>query len=86
MTIRLPVLGSARPVRARIARAFGLGILEMAQQHLGVGHVEIVARVFLLGLAEDVAVAQRDGASGSLNGMSITWSMPSTYIASRSSP
>ena len=36
MTIRLPVLGSSAGAD-RIARAFGLGILEMAQQHLGVG-------------------------------------------------
>jgi hypothetical protein len=41
MTMRLPVLGSS--AGGQDALAFGLGILEMAQQHLGVGHVEIPA-------------------------------------------
>jgi hypothetical protein len=66
--------------------AFGLRILEMAQEHLGVA-IEVVARILLLRLQEDVAVGDKAiGASGSLNGMSITWSMPRTYMARRSSP
>jgi hypothetical protein len=36
--------------------ALGLGVAEMPQQELRVGLLEIVARVFLLGLKEDVAV------------------------------
>ena len=49
-------------VRARRAGveqrlALGLGVLEMAQQRLGVGELEIVPGIFLLGLQEDLAVA-----------------------------
>ena len=42
-------------------RAFALGGLEMAQEHRGIGAVEVVARILLLGLAEDVAITQRNG-------------------------
>ena len=52
--------------------AFGLGLLEMPQEQRGVGHVEIPARIFLLGLAEHVAIGERDGRVGSLNGISMT--------------
>lgn len=47
-----------RLVKDRLALGFGL--FEMAQQHLGVGHVEIPARVFFFGLLEHVAIGQRD--------------------------
>ena len=35
------------------ALAFGLGVLEVLQERVGIGHVEIPAAVFLFGLAED---------------------------------
>ena len=40
--------------------AFGLGILEMLQKHLGIGLIEVPAAVFLFGLAEHIAIGQRD--------------------------
>ena len=48
--------------------AFGLGLLEMAQEQRGVGHVEIEAGIFLFGLAEHVPVAQRDRRIGVVEG------------------
>ena len=36
--------------------AFLFGILEMAEQKLGIGSFEIVSRIFLLGLQKDVAI------------------------------
>ncbi|OIQ65402.1 hypothetical protein GALL_530390 [mine drainage metagenome] len=43
---------------------FSLGIDEMLKQHCRVGLIEVPARIFLLGLAEDVAIGQRDRAVG----------------------
>ena len=42
------------------AVAFGFGILEMLEQHVGIGLIEVPAAVFLFGLAEHIAIAQRD--------------------------
>ena len=42
------------------ALAFTFRILEVLEQHLGIGGVEVVAGVFFLGLAEDIAIGQRD--------------------------
>ena len=50
------------------APAFVLGLLEMAQQHVRIGHVEIVARIFLLRLAEHVAIRERDRGIGGVEG------------------
>src|SRR6476659_11283947 len=36
--------------------ALGLCVAEMGEQHLGVGLLEIVARIFLLGLKEYIAI------------------------------
>jgi hypothetical protein len=41
MTMRRPVAVDLG--RGEDARAFGLGILEMAQQHVGIGRVEVPA-------------------------------------------
>ena len=57
--MRRPVLGSMSGWREDAA-ALGLGVLEVAEQHVGVGDVEVPAGVFGLGLAEDVAVGERD--------------------------
>ena len=40
--------------------AFGLGLFEMPQQDFGIGHVKIPPAVFLLGLAEHIAIGQRN--------------------------
>ena len=61
--MRRPVFGSMSG-SAEDAGAFGLGVLEVAEQHVGVGDVEVPARVLGLGLAEDVAVGERDRADG----------------------
>ena len=42
------------------AVAFGFGIPEMLEQHVGIGLIEVPAAVFLFGLAEHIAIAQRD--------------------------
>ena len=45
-----------------ILAAGGFRVAEVAEQHLGVGVLEIVPRVFLLGLQEDVAIGDLVGA------------------------
>jgi hypothetical protein len=37
--------------------AFGLGVLEVLQEHVGVGVLEVEAGIFLFGLQENVAIA-----------------------------
>ena len=42
------------------ALALGLGVLEMTQKYVGIRNVEVLARVFLLCLFENIAIRQRD--------------------------
>ena len=54
--VRSLVGAGRRRSRRQQGPAFDLGILEVAQQQGRVGVLEIVARIFLLGLQEDVAI------------------------------
>ena len=57
--MRRPVFGSTSGW-ARMRAHSASASVEVAQQHVGVGDVEVPAGVFRLGLAEDVAVGERD--------------------------
>jgi hypothetical protein len=58
----------------------------MLEQHRGVGDLEIVAGIFLLGLQEDIAVGHLLGAFAAVEVEIIDTVDPWTYIARRSTP
>ena len=55
-------------VERQQALALGLGLCKVSEQLFRIGAVKVVAAVFFLGLAEDIAVFQRNGAVGIVEG------------------